>query len=91
MLFSSNRTYIYLDNAATTPLCDAAAEAMAPYMKAAPDGAFGNANSLHSIGREAFSELEDARVRVARALGGSTSRTKSCSPRGRPKRTTPPS
>lgn len=69
MLFGSNRTYIYLDNAATTPLCDAAAEAMAPYMKAAPDGTFGNANSLHSIGREAFSELEDARARVARALG----------------------
>lgn len=69
MLFGSDRAYIYLDNAATTPLCRAAAEAMAPYMQAAPDGAFGNANSLHSIGRDAFSALEDARVRVARALG----------------------
>lgn len=69
MLFGSDRAYIYLDNAATTPLCSAAAEAMAPYMQAAPDGAFGNANSLHSIGRDAFSALEDARVRVARALG----------------------
>lgn len=69
MLFGSDRTYIYLDNAATTPLCSAAAEAMAPYIQAAPDGAFGNANSLHSIGRDAFSALEDARVRVARALG----------------------
>lgn len=69
MLFGFDRAYIYLDNAATTPLCSAAAEAMAPYMQAAPDGAFGNANSLHSIGRDAFSALEDARVRVARALG----------------------
>lgn len=69
MLFGSDRAYIYLDNAATAPLCSAAAEAMAPYVQAAPDGAFGNANSLHSIGRDAFSALEDARVRVARALG----------------------
>ena len=61
-----------LDNAATTPLCDAAAEAMAPYMKAAPDGAFGNANSLHSIGREAFSELARTRVCASPwALGAS--------------------
>ena len=59
---------IYLDNAATTPLCDAAAQAMAPYMEPGTQAPFGNANSLHSIGREAFSTLEDARARVARAL-----------------------
>lgn len=59
---------IYLDNAATTPLCDAAAKAMAPYMESGTQAPFGNANSLHSIGREAFSALEDARARVARAL-----------------------
>ena len=56
---------IYLDNAATTPLCDAAAKAMAPYMEPGTQAPFGNANSLHSIGREAFSTLEDARARVA--------------------------
>lgn len=59
---------IYLDNAATTPLCDAAAKAMAPYMESGTQAPFGNANSLHSIGREAFSALEEARARVARAL-----------------------
>ena len=59
---------IYLDNAATTPLCDAAAKAMASYMESGTQAPFGNANSLHSIGREAFSALEDARARVARAL-----------------------
>lgn len=59
---------IYLDNAATTPLCHAAAKAMAPYMESGAQAPFGNANSLHSIGREAFSALEDARARVARAL-----------------------
>ncbi len=59
---------IYLDNAATTPLCEAAAKAMAPYMQAGSAAPFGNANSLHSVGRRAFSALEDARARVARAL-----------------------
>ena len=59
---------IYLDNAATTPLCEAAVKAMAPYMQAGSAAPFGNANSLHSVGRWAFSALEDARGRVARAL-----------------------
>ena len=59
---------IYLDNAATTPLCEAARKAMAPYMASGKDAPFGNANSLHTIGREAFCALEDARVRAARAL-----------------------
>lgn len=63
--------YVYLDWAATTPLCEEAAAAMAPYLAAGP-GNFrtnANANSLHTPGRAAFSALEDARVRVARALG----------------------
>ena len=60
---------IYLDNAATTPLCAAAADAMASYMRAGLDAPFGNANSVHSVGRTAFSELEDARMSVCRSLG----------------------
>ncbi len=32
---------------------------------------FGNANSLHSVGRMAFQALEDARVRVMRSIGAS--------------------
>ncbi|MDO4443380.1 MAG: cysteine desulfurase family protein [Slackia sp.] len=60
---------IYLDNAATTPLSAAAAAAMAPYLEEGVAAPFGNANSLHSVGREAFTALEDARARVARAIG----------------------
>lgn len=60
---------IYLDNAATTPLSACVAAAMAPYMEAGEDAPFGNANSLHDVGRKAFSALEDARMSVSRALG----------------------
>lgn len=62
--------YVYLDWAATTPLCAEAAEAMAPYMAPGPRNICvnGNANSLHSVGRAAFAAMEDARARIARAL-----------------------
>lgn len=62
--------YVYLDWAATAPLCEEAAQAMAPYMVPGLPNlqANGNANSLHSVGRSAFSEMEDARMRVSRAL-----------------------
>ena len=63
--------YVYLDYAATAPLCEEAAQAMAPYM--APGRANiafgGNANSLHIPGRAAFSALEDARRAIAHVLG----------------------
>ena len=63
--------YVYLDWAATTPLCDEAAEAMAPFI--APglaNVAFGmNANSLHTPGRNAFTALENARASIARSVG----------------------
>ena len=57
----------YFDWAATTPLCEEAASAMAPYFTGGPDNLFfgGNANSLHSIGRAAFSAMEQARVDLA--------------------------
>lgn len=59
---------IYLDNAATTPLCEEAACAMEPFLACGTEGRFGNANSLHRVGRAAFAALEDARMKVARAL-----------------------
>lgn len=62
---------IYLDNAATTPLCKEAAAAMRPYLTPGIDGRFGNANSLHAPGREAFMALEGARMETARALKAS--------------------
>lgn len=63
--------YAYLDYAATAPLCEEAAAAMAPYQVPGranlPAGA--NANSLHGPGRAAFAALEAARKELAAALG----------------------
>lgn len=65
--------YVYLDYAATAPLCEEAAEAMAPYL--APgraNFALGlNANSLHAPGRAAFEAMELARKQLAEDLGAS--------------------
>ena len=63
--------YVYLDYAATAPLIEEAAQSMAPYMQPgrANIAYGGNANSLHVPGRAAFAALEDARRRIARALG----------------------
>ncbi|MCB2413980.1 cysteine desulfurase [Demequina sp. TTPB684] len=54
----------YLDHAATTPMRPAAREA---WLEASH--VVGNASSLHASGRSARSLLEDARDRVAAALG----------------------
>src|SRR5262245_57851507 len=48
---------IYLDYNATTPLCDAAREAMLPYL----NRYFGNPSSVHAAGREARAAIDDAR------------------------------
>ena len=60
-------SYVYLDYAATAPLCEEAAAAMAPFL--APGranlAAGGNANSLHGPGRAAFEALEAARRSLA--------------------------
>ena len=62
--------YVYLDWAATAPLCEEAARAMAPFLvPGRVNVALGaNANSLHSPGRAAFAALEDARRSLARDL-----------------------
>lgn len=56
---------IYLDHAATTPLRDEVAEAMAPYASKV----FGNPSSLHRRGRQARVALDEARAEIAAALG----------------------
>ncbi len=63
--------YVYLDYAATSPLCEEAARAMAPFFLSGRAGvsAQGNANSLHRPGRAAFAELEQARRSLAESLG----------------------
>ncbi len=55
---------IYLDYNATTPLCDAAREAMLPYL----DRFFGNPSSVHAAGREARAAIDNARDKTAALL-----------------------
>lgn len=55
---------IYLDYNATTPLCDAAREAMLPYL----GRNFGNPSSVHAAGRDARAAIDDARDKLAAML-----------------------
>jgi len=55
---------IYLDYNATTPLCDAAREAMLPYL----NRYFGNPSSVHAAGREARVAIDDARDKLGAFL-----------------------
>ncbi len=55
---------IYLDNSATTPLCDGAKKKIAEMTEI-----FGNPSSLHSEGLKAEKELTLARETVAKSLG----------------------
>jgi cysteine desulfurase len=55
---------IYLDYNATTPLCDAAREAMEPYFSKN----FGNASSIHRAGRNARAAVDNARDKIAALL-----------------------
>ncbi len=55
----------YLDCNATTPLAPEALEAMLPFLREE----FGNASSIHGIGRRARSAVDDARDRFGALLG----------------------
>jgi cysteine desulfurase len=55
---------IYLDHAATTPLCTEALEAIQPFLKEA----FGNPSSLHHLGKQAKFACETAREQLASLL-----------------------
>ena len=63
---TSNIKYfvIYLDYNATTPMCDAAREAMEPYFSKN----FGNASSIHRAGRNARAAVDNARDKIAALL-----------------------
>lgn len=56
---------IYLDNSATTRICD---EALETYITVSREN-FGNPSSLHAIGFDAEKVLKDARAEAMRALG----------------------
>lgn len=63
--------FIYLDYAATAPLCAEAALALEPFGVPGPANLAvnANANALYGVGRAAFDLLESARRRAASALG----------------------
>ncbi len=60
----SERRVIYLDHAATTPVDPRVVQAMLPYFTER----YGNASSIHSLGREAHQALDQARADVAEIL-----------------------
>lgn len=60
-----NQTRIYLDNAATTPLCAEARAAMEPYL----NENFGNASSPYALGRASRAAVDKARMQVAALIG----------------------
>lgn len=60
-----NDRFIYLDHAATTPVKKEVLEEMLPYFTEK----FGNASSIYSSGRESKKAIEEARERVAAAIG----------------------
>jgi len=56
---------IYFDNAATTRVSKAALEAMLPFL----NEEYGNPSSIYAVGRQAKKAVEEARRRVATAIG----------------------
>lgn len=63
------RKRIYLDYAATTPVAPGVFEAMRPYLTES----FANPSSIHTPGKEARVAVEEARNKVAQALGANPS------------------
>lgn len=60
---------VYLDHAATTPMAPEVLEEMKPHLTEH----YGNASSVHQLGRQARVTLEEARERVAACLGAQSS------------------
>ena len=56
---------VYLDHTATTPLDPRVLESMLPYFSET----FGNASSIHALGRDAKQALERSRESIAQAIG----------------------
>lgn len=56
---------VYMDNSATTAVRQEVVDAMLPFFTER----FGNASSAHGFGREANTALEDARAKIAAAIG----------------------
>lgn len=61
----TNKSRIYLDYAASTPVAPEVLEAMRPYFS----NEFGNAGSIHSFGQKAQAALDYSREVISRELG----------------------
>lgn len=74
-MVSVERASVYLDWAATTPLCGESLDAMRSFFSVGNDNISinANANSLHTFGRDAFKALEEARKSFAHDIGASRS------------------
>lgn len=59
------KRFIYADNSATTAVSEEVLNAMLPYFTKA----YGNASSIYKLGRDAQKDIENAREKVARAIG----------------------
>lgn len=62
------KRFIYADNAATTQVSEEVLESMLPYFRSE----YGNASSIYKLGRDAQRTIENAREKVAKALGADT-------------------
>lgn len=59
------KRFIYADNAATTAVSEEVLNAMLPHFTKA----YGNASSIYKLGRDAQRDIENAREKVAKAIG----------------------
>ncbi|MDD3857179.1 MAG: cysteine desulfurase NifS [Methanoculleus sp.] len=64
-MIDGGRRSVYMDHAATTPVRPEVARAMLPYFSER----FGNPSSLYALAREAKGPVEEAREKVAAAIG----------------------
>ena len=62
---TTEKRFVYADNAATTSVSKPVLDAMMPYLT----NAWGNPSSQYSFGEEARAAVEDARERIAKVLG----------------------
>lgn len=63
------KRFVYADNAATTQVSEEVLNAMMPYFRTE----YGNASSIYAMGRSAQKAVEEARAKVAKAIGADPS------------------
>ncbi len=65
MISNNDQSYIYLDNAASTPIYKEVIDEMLPFMFEN----YGNPSSLHKFGRKARQGLLNSRLKIANSIG----------------------